>query len=124
MSIKVIGAIMGGMIVQFRTKFKMLPGIFNHGIINGKKKGLFFQRTGNCPDCFGYSNIIPNRVIIGIGFQCIVKGIKRSIGQPGDHMAVSKTNRAENVQSQNGDDQQEQISGGGSGSRVKIIVKI
>ena len=80
MSIEVIGAIMGGMIVQFRTKFKMLTGFFDHGIINGKKKELFLQRAGNCPNCFEYRNIIPNRVIIGIGFWCIVKGVKRSIG--------------------------------------------
>ena len=76
MSVEVIGAIMGGMIVQFRTKFKVLTGFFDHGIINGKKKGLFFQRAGNSPDSFGHSNIIPGRVIIGIGFQCIVKCVK------------------------------------------------
>lgn len=37
-SIEAIGAIIGGIIVQFRTKFKMPTGFFNHGIVNGKKK--------------------------------------------------------------------------------------
>ena len=39
-------------------------------------------------------------------------------------MSVGKANRTENIQSQNGDHQQEQISGGGSGSSGKIILKI
>ena len=39
-------------------------------------------------------------------------------------MSMGETNRMEYVQSQNGNDQQEQVSGGGSGSRGKIILKI
>ena len=39
-SIEIIGTIVGGIIIQFRTKFKMPAGFFNHGIINGKKNRL------------------------------------------------------------------------------------
>ena len=39
-------------------------------------------------------------------------------------MAVGKAYEAENLQSQNGDNQQEQVSGGRSGSSGKIILKI
>ncbi len=39
-------------------------------------------------------------------------------------MAVSKAYGAENVQSQNGDNQQEQVPGGWCGSSVKIVLKI
>ena len=53
-----------------------------------------------------------------------VKRVKRGIGQSGNHMAVCKANGAETVQSQNGDNQQEQVSGGRSGSISKIILKI
>ncbi len=95
---------MGGMIVQFGTKLKMLTGFFDHSIINGKKKRLFFQRARNSPDCFGNSDTIPGRVIISLCFPCIVKCVKRSIGQFGNHMFVGKTNRAEDVQRQNRDD--------------------
>lgn len=98
----------------------MLTGLLDHGIINGKKKRLFFQRAGNRLDCFRYRNVIPNRVIIGICFQCIVKSVKRSVGQSGNHMAVGKTDRAKQVRSQNRNDQQEQVPSGRSGSRVKI----
>ena len=58
---------------------------------------MFFQRAGNNLNCFGHSDIIPDRVIIGICFQRIVKCVKRSIGQSGDHMAVGKPYRAENI---------------------------
>ncbi len=75
-AVQVIGAIMGGMVMQFGTKFKMDTGFLDHGIINGKKKRLVLQRAGNSLDRFGHSNIIPNRVIIGISFQCIVKCVK------------------------------------------------
>lgn len=63
-------------------------------------------------------------MIIGVGFPCIVKGVKRSIGQLGNHVSMGETNRAEHVQSQNRNNQQKQIPGGGSGSGVKIILKI
>ena len=39
-------------------------------------------------------------------------------------MGVGKSRGAENIQSQNGDNQQEQIPGGGPGSIRKIILKI
>lgn len=103
-SIEVIGVIMGGIIVQFETKFKMLTGFFDHHIIDEKKKRLFFQRGRNGLDCFGNSDVIPDRVIISFCFQCIIKCVKRNIRQSGDHMAVGKANRSEDVQSQNRDD--------------------
>ena len=115
---------MGGMVIEFGTKFKMVTGFFDHGIINRKKNRLFCQSAGNSLNSFRYSNVIPGRVIIGIRFECIIKGVKRSIGQSGNHMAVSKAYGAENVQSQNGDNQQEQVPGGWCGSSVKIVLKI
>lgn len=55
-------------------------------------------------------------VVIGIGFEGMVKGVKRGIRHPGDHMAVGKTDGSENVQGQNGNDQKEQVSGSRPGS--------
>ena len=115
---------MGGMVIEFGTKFKMLTGFFDHGIINRKKNWLICQSARNRLDSFGYRNIIPGRVIIGVCFECIVKRVKRGIGQSGNHMAVGKAHGAESIQSQNGDNQQEQVSGGRSGSIGKIILKI
>lgn len=43
-SIEVIETIMSGIIVQFRTKIKMVARFLDHGVINGKKYGLIFQR--------------------------------------------------------------------------------
>lgn len=37
---------MGGMVIQFGTKFKFSV-FFNHGVVNGKKKRLVFQKAGN-----------------------------------------------------------------------------
>ena len=102
----------------------MLTVFFDHGIINSKKNWLICQSAGNSLNSFRYSNVIPGGVIIGICFECIVKRVKRGIGQSGNHMAVGKANGAENIQSQNGDNQQEQVSGGRSGSISKIILKI
>ena len=115
---------MGGMVIEFGTKFKMITGFFDHGIINRKKNWLMCQSVGNRLDSFRYCNIIPGGVIIGICFECIVKCVKRGIGQSGNHMAVGKAHGAESIQSQNGDNQQEQVSGGRSGSSGKIILKI
>lgn len=42
---------MGGMIVQFRAKLKMISEIFDHDIINEKKDGLVFQMSRNCSYC-------------------------------------------------------------------------
>ena len=39
MSIDVVGAIMGGMIVQFRAKFKMLTGFFDMVLSMERKSG-------------------------------------------------------------------------------------
>jgi hypothetical protein len=50
--IKIIEAIVGGMVIEFGTKIKMLTRFFDHSIINGKKKRLIFQSAGNSPDCF------------------------------------------------------------------------
>ena len=116
MSIEVIRAVVCGMVIEFGAKFKMSAGFFNHGIINGKKERLVFQGSGNGPDCFGDRNVIPDRVVISRGFKRIVKSVKRSVGQSGNHMAVGKTDRAENVQGQNGNDQKEQVPGGWFGS--------
>ena len=124
MSIKIIGAIMGGMVIKFGTKLKTLTGFFDHGVIDRKKNRLMCQSVGNSPDSFRYRNVIPGGVIIGICFECIVKRVKRGIGQSGNHMAGGKANGAENIQSQNGDNQQEQVSGGRFGSISKIILKI
>ena len=124
MSIEVVRTIMGGMVIEFGTKLKMLTGFFDHGVINRKKNRLMYQSVGNSPDSFRYRNVIPGGMIIGICFECIVKRVKRGIGQSGNHMAVCKANGAETVQSQNGDNQQEQVSGGRSGSSGKIILKI
>ena len=124
MSIEVVGAIMGGMVIEFGTKFKMLTGFFDHGIINRKKNWLLSQSARNSPDSFRYGNVIPGGVIIGIRFECIIKCVKRGMGQFGNHMAVGKSYGAENIQSQNGDNQQEQVSGGWSGGSGKIILKI
>ena len=90
---------MGGMVIEFGTKFKMLTGFFDHGVIDRKKNRLMCQSVGNSPDSFRYRNVIPGGVIIGICFECIVKRVKRGIGQSGNHMAVGKANGAENIQS-------------------------
>ncbi len=97
MSIKIIGAIMGGMVIKFGTKFKMLTGFFDQGIINRKKNWLMCQSARNSLNSFRYRNAIPGRVIIGICFECIIKRVKRDIGQSGNHMAVGKANGAENI---------------------------
>ncbi len=89
-----------------------------------KKNWLICQSARNSLDSFRNSNVIPGRVIIGICFEYIVKRVKRGIGQSGNHMAVGKAYGTEHVQSQNGDDHQEQIPDGGSGSSGKIILKI
>jgi len=81
---------MGGMVIEFGTKLKMLTVFFDHGIINRKKNWLMCQSVGNRLDSFRYCNIIPGGVIIGICFECIVKCVKRGIGQSGNHMAVGK----------------------------------
>lgn len=104
MSVKVIGTIMTGMIVHFGAKSKMLAGFFDQSFINGKRKRLCIQKAWNSPDYFGNSNVIPEKVIIGICSQCIVKRIKGGVGQSGNHVAVCKAYRAENVQGQNGND--------------------
>ena len=124
MAIQVVRAIVGGMVIQFGTKFKMSAGFFDHGIINRKKNRLFLQRAGNSPNSLRDSNIIPGRVVIGVRFKSMVKRIKGSIGEPGNHMAVGEAYGTKNVQSQDGNDQKEQISGSWSGSIGKIILKI
>ncbi len=95
MSIEVVGAVMGGMVIEFGTEFKMLTGFFDHGIINRKKNWLMCQSARNSLNSFRYRNAIPGRVIIGICFECIIKRVKRDIGQSGNHMAVGKANGAE-----------------------------
>lgn len=115
---------MGNMVTELGKKFKMLTGFFDHGIINRKKNRLICQSAGNSPDSFRYSNVILGRASIGIRFECIVKCVKRGVGQSGSHIAVCKTYRAEKVQNQNGDNQREQVPGGWFGSSGKIILKI
>ena len=112
------------MVFEFVTKIKMSTGFFYLGIIMGNKKRLLLQRSGNGADCFRDSNVIPEGMVIGVCFKCMIERVKRGIGQSGNHMAVGKAYRAENVQSQNGDNQQEQVSGGRFGSISKIILKI
>ena len=46
------------------------------GRINRKKNWLICQSARNRLDSFGYRNIIPGRVIIGVCFECIVKRVK------------------------------------------------
>lgn len=55
MSIEIIGAIMGGMIVQFGTKLKMLTGFFDHGIIN-RDDNFIFQKSKSCKLVYNYKN--------------------------------------------------------------------
>ena len=80
MAIEVVGAIVGSMVIEFGTKLKMSTGFFDHGIINGKKKRLLLQRRGNGADCFRDSNVIPEGMVIGVCFKCMIERVKRSIG--------------------------------------------
>ena len=42
-TIEIVRAIVGGMVIQFGAKFKMFAGFFDHGFIYGKEKWLAFQ---------------------------------------------------------------------------------
>ncbi len=79
------------MVVSIRILICTLPLPLNCCLLSS------LYQVGNNPDCFGHGNIIPDKVIIGICFQCLVSRVKRSIGQSGDHMAVDRPHRTENV---------------------------
>lgn len=51
-----------------------------------------------------WAKIIPERVVIGVCLQSIVKRVRGRVGQSGNDMAVCKAYRADNVQGQNGHD--------------------
>ena len=54
-SVEVVGAIMGGMVIKFGTKLKMLTGFFDHGIIN-RDDNFIFQKSKSCKLVYNYKN--------------------------------------------------------------------